>query len=265
MVMPPKKPAPTDGKTAKSSAKNGRAGAKKPPRQPPLFDLVEEDPAIVLRRSLGDLSEGVLVAGLDEVGRGPLAGPVVAAACVLPEELPDPLRALNDSKKLTEEARELLYPLILEHALGWGVSVVEHHRIDEINILRASLEAMCLALEACERHLGRHVAGAVLDGNQKAPLPARIVQRTVIGGDALSRPIMAASILAKVTRDRRMLEEHARHPGYGFDAHKGYGTPQHLDALKKLGPSPIHRRTFAPVLQRVQPQRPEPARERERA
>lgn len=227
----------------KQSPRSPKSGDTKK-KQPPLFDLVDEDPALALARSLGP---GAVVAGLDEAGRGPLAGPVVAAACVLPEPLPDELRALNDSKKLDEEQRELLYPLIVKHAVAYGVAVVEHDRIDAINILRASLEAMAIAFERCEQRLGREIAGAVLDGNQKAPLPSRTAQRTVIGGDALSRPIMAASILAKVTRDRRMVEEHGRYPAYGFDAHKGYGTPKHLEALAKHGPCAIHRRSFAPV------------------
>ncbi len=220
-----------------------KAGARRAQAAFPGFHD-DDDPAVQMARSLG---HGAVVAGLDEAGRGPLAGPVVAAACVLPVPLPEPLLPLNDSKKLSHEAREALFPIILEHARAWGVGVVEADRIDEINILRASLEAMAVALAACEQRLGREVQGAVIDGNQKAPLPMRVSQRTVIGGDALSRPIMAASVLAKVTRDRRMVVEHARYPDYGFDAHKGYGTPQHLEALSRLGPCALHRRSFAPV------------------
>lgn len=219
-------------------------GARGGTSQPPLFDLGEQDPAHLLARDLG---AGSIVAGLDEAGRGPLAGPVVAAACVLPESLPPELLALNDSKRLTEAQREALMPLILTHARAWGIAVVEAPRIDALNILRASLEAMAEALQACEERLGCPVDGAVVDGNMKIPIPSRVVQRTVVAGDARSRPIMAASILAKVTRDRRMVEEHGRHPGYGFDVHKGYGTPQHLAALARFGPCSIHRRSFSPV------------------
>ena len=222
-------------------AKTSKPKAKREP-QPALFLLDDEDPAVVLARELVGP-----VGGLDEAGRGPLAGPVVAACVVLPHPLPAPLLALNDSKALDEDAREALFPLILEHAIAWGVAVVEAERIDEINILRASLEAMALSLERCELMLQGHLKGALLDGNQKAPLPMRITQRTLVGGDAKSRPIMAASILAKVSRDRRMVEEHARFPHYGFDAHKGYGTPQHLAALKLHGASALHRKSFAPV------------------
>ena len=220
------------------------AKARKPRKaaQPALFLLDDEDPAVVLSRDL--LGH---VGGLDEAGRGPLAGPVVAGCVVLPHPLPEALLALNDSKALDEDAREALFPLIQQHALAWGVGVVEAARIDEINILRASLEAMATALASCEQMLKAELKGALLDGNQKAPLPLRITQRTLVGGDAKSRPIMAASILAKVSRDRRMLQEHARFPHYGFDAHKGYGTPQHLAALKEHGPSDLHRRSFAPV------------------
>lgn len=207
-----------------------------------------EDPAVALARELEPShGPGCAVAGLDEAGRGPLAGPVVAGACVLPVPLPEALRALNDSKQLSHEQREALYPLILEHALAVGVGVVEVERIDAINILRASLEAMAIAFEHCRVALGRPLPGAVVDGNMRAPLSEGVVQRTVVSGDSLSRPIMAASILAKVTRDRRMREEHARFPGYGFATHKGYGTPQHLEALARLGASPQHRRSFAPV------------------
>jgi ribonuclease HII len=235
--------------SAKSSAKKKKpvkkATTKKKATQSAFPDFADdEDPAVMLARTLG---EDAVVAGLDEAGRGPLAGPVVAAAVVLPVPLPDELKALNDSKQLEPEEREALYPLIVKHAVAYGVAVSEVDRIDEINILRASLEAMSIAFERCAVLLGKRIAGAVIDGNLKAPLPFDVTQRTVIGGDALSRPIMAASILAKVTRDRRMIEEHARYPGYGFDAHKGYATPQHTEALQKLGPCPQHRRSFAPI------------------
>jgi ribonuclease HII len=166
---------------------------------------------------------------------------------VLPDPLPEPLRALDDSKKLDEAAREALFPLIETHALGWGVAVAEAEAIDRSNILRASLQAMADALAACEARLGRPILGALLDGNQKAPLPPRVQQRTLVKGDSLSRPIMAASILAKVTRDRRMVREHEAWPVYGFDVHKGYPTPAHLKALAEHGPCPLHRRSFAPV------------------
>jgi ribonuclease HII len=210
--------------------------------QPALFDLPAGDPAVAWARDLCGP-----VAGLDEAGRGPLAGPVVAACVVLPEPLPEPLRALDDSKKLDERARAQLFPLIEAHAVAWGVAVVEAAVIDQHNILRASLWAMADALAACEARLGRPIAGALLDGNQKAPLPPRVQQRTLVKGDSLSRPIMAASILAKVTRDRRMVQEHAAWPAYGFNVHKGYPTPAHLKALADHGPCPLHRRSFAPV------------------
>jgi len=218
------------------------ASKKAKPAQPALFLLDIEDPAVMLARDLGGL-----VGGLDEAGRGPLAGPVVAACAVLPHPLPEALLALNDSKALDEAAREALFPLIQQHALAWGIAVVEAERIDEVNILRASLEAMAQSLAQCEAMLGAEIKGALLDGNQKAPLPARVIQKTLVGGDAKSRPIMAASILAKVARDRRMKAEHDRFPLYGFLIHKGYPTPKHLEALKEHGPCVLHRRSFAPV------------------
>jgi len=197
--------------------------------------LTAVDPAVEWAHALGGP-----VAGLDEAGRGPLAGPVVAACVVLPEPLPCSLRGLDDSKKLDQAAREGLYPAIERDAVAFGVAIVEAERIDDENILRASLLA-------CEARLGRPLLGALVDGNQRAPLPARVAQRTLVGGDALSRPIMAASIVAKVTRDRRMIAEDARWPAYGFAGHKGYGTPRHLKALVEHGPCPLHRRSFAPV------------------
>jgi ribonuclease HII len=187
------------------------------------------------------------VAGLDEAGRGPLAGPVVAAAVVLPSPLPEALLALNDSKKLDEARREALFPLIQQHAVAYGIAEADAAVIDTKNILQASLWAMAQSLEACEAMLGDDVLGALLDGNQKAPLPPRIRQRTLVKGDSLSRPIMAASILAKVHRDRLMVAAHKQWPAYGFDVHKGYPTPTHLKALAEHGPCPLHRRSFAPV------------------
>jgi len=200
------------------------------------------DPADDLARALG---AGALVGGLDEVGRGPLAGPVVAACVVLPDD--HGLLGLDDSKKLDERAREMLAPQIHARALACAIAFVEPARIDELNILHASLEAMRLAFEQCERILGREVAGAVVDGNMKAPLPARVSQRTVIGGDGISLPIMAASIVAKVARDQRMVDEALRFPLYGFEKHKGYPTPAHREALRTHGPCVLHRRSFAPV------------------
>ena len=175
-----------------------------------------------------------LICGIDEAGRGPLAGPVVAAAVVLPFEacLPE----VNDSKVLTREQRELAYELLQNCALDIGVGVVEVHRIDEINILRASHEAMRIALNQL-----RSVPDvALIDGLPVQPFP--IPQISIVKGDARSASIAAASIIAKVERDAFMRELDALHPGYGFSSHKGYSTPEHLTALRELGPSPIHRR-----------------------
>lgn len=214
-------------------------------RKAPALSLFLDggDPALALSRVLG----GKPVAGLDEAGRGPLAGPVVAAACVLPGELAAELAGLDDSKQLTSLERDALYPLILTRALACGVAWVEAARIDEVNILRASLEAMARAFAICEERLGASIPGAVVDGKQRAPLPRRVMQEPIVQGDAKSKAIMAASILAKVTRDRRMVEEHVRHPAYGFDQHKGYPTPRHLEVLAQVGPCSLHRKSFAPV------------------
>ncbi len=218
------------------------ATRRRAPAQAPLFAAPADDPAVAWSVDLGGP-----VAGLDEAGRGPLAGPVVAAAVVLPSPLPEALAALNDSKKLDEAQREALHPLIQQHALAYGVAEASPAVIDAKNILGASLWAMAQALEACERMLGEEIKGALIDGNQKAPLPPRVRQRTLVKGDSLSRPIMAASILAKVHRDRLMVAAHDQWPAYGFDVHKGYPTPTHLKSLAEQGPCPIHRRSFAPV------------------
>ena len=184
---------------------------------------------------------GLLVAGVDEAGRGPLAGPVVVAAVVFDPARPR-INGLDDSKQLTAARRELLYGRIVERALAWAVVAIEADEIDRINIYHATLLGMRRAVEAVA-----HVAGcARIDGNalpRDLPCPAE----AWIGGDARDRSIMAASILAKVTRDRHMCTLHQRWPGYGFDEHKGYATPAHRAALARLGPCPEHRRSFAPV------------------
>lgn len=190
------------------------------------------------------------IAGLDEVGRGPLAGPVVAAAVVLPRGFTHP--DVKDSKLLTAEQRERLSPTIRESALCWGVGVVEVEEIDRLNILKASLLAMVKAFRAL-----RPMPDCLLiDGNQMIPagffqmsaiskeLPQ---QRTIVKGDQLCISIAAASILAKVARDTMMVELDKTYPEYGFAHHKGYSCVTHMEALRRFGPSPIHRRSFKPV------------------
>jgi ribonuclease HII len=178
--------------------------------------------------------------GLDEAGRGPLAGPVVAAAVVLDDS--DPIGGLADSKALSARRREALADLIRARSLAWAVGRAEVEEIDRINILQASLLAMRRALEG----IGRVPDKVVVDGN-RLPDGLPCAAEAVVGGDACVPCISAASILAKVARDREMIELDARFPGYGLAAHKGYGTRAHLTALAELGPSAIHRRSFAPV------------------
>jgi ribonuclease HII len=178
------------------------------------------------------------VAGVDEAGCAPLAGPVVAAAVVLdPRRIPP---GIDDSKKLTPEARDILYAAITAQA-RFAIGIADVARIDADNILNARLWAMARAVEA----LGLPPTLVLVDGNRAPAVGCRV--RTVIGGDAISLSIAAASIIAKVTRDRLMCELDAQWPGYGFARHKGYGTPAHCAALARLGPSPHHRRSFAPV------------------
>jgi ribonuclease HII len=179
------------------------------------------------------------VAGVDEVGRGPLAGPVVAAAVILNPERP--IEGLADSKKLTEKRREALDPIIREHSLCWALGRAEPEEIDSINILQASLLAMQRAVAGLSTQPGL----ALVDGNKAPQLPCQI--RTIVGGDAIEPAISAASIIAKVARDREMVELDACYPGYGLAKHKGYPTKQHMQALQLLGVSKIHRRSFAPI------------------
>ena len=180
-----------------------------------------------------------LTCGVDEAGRGPLAGPVVAAAVILPPGTS--LSGLNDSKKLSPRQRERLAAEIRATALAWAVAEASAAEIDEWNILRATLRAMARAVAA----LPLTPDEVLVDGNQAPALEVPV--RTIIGGDALEPAIMAASILAKTHRDARLVALEARHPGYGFAKHKGYGTAAHLAALARLGPCPEHRRSFAPV------------------
>ena len=184
------------------------------------------------------------VAGVDEAGRGPLAGPVVVAAVIL--EPDRPIEGLDDSKKLNEARREALYGLIVDRALAWSVIEMTPGEIDELNILQATLLGMRRAVEA----LIPAPQLALIDGNRAPPLSCAV--RTVIGGDALEPAISAASILAKVTRDRHMVALHERFPEYGFERHKGYPTTEHLEALTRFGPCEHHRRSFAPVRNALQ-------------
>lgn len=180
-----------------------------------------------------------MVAGVDEVGRGPLAGPVVAAAVILPAR--PLLRGLQDSKALTASAREALDARIRKRALAWSIAQASVAEIDRYNIRQATFLAMQRAL----RLLSIQPFVAWIDGNDAPPLP--ISARTIVGGDGLVPAISAASIIAKVARDRLMVELDDRYPGYGMSSHKGYGTAAHRAALARLGPSPIHRHSFAPV------------------
>jgi len=192
-------------------------------------------------------SEVNRIAGIDEAGRGPLAGPVVAAAVVLPRKwieagLPEELSRLNDSKQVSEKQRERLFEFISNSVeIDSGVAVLDASIIDEINILRATHRAMNEALTG----LSQAADHALVDGLRVDSLT--VAQTAIVKGDSRSFSISAASILAKVTRDRLMLEYEEKFPGYGFARHKGYGTKQHLAALAKLGTCPIHRRSFAPV------------------
>ena len=184
------------------------------------------------------------VAGVDEAGRGPLAGPVVAAAVVLPER--GHPRGIDDSKKLSSAERARLAMLIRERACV-GVGVVEAAEIDALNIFWATMKAMTLAVDALAACLGRAPGHVLVDGNR---LPRWSYAATaLVGGDALSRSIAAASIVAKHTRDTIMLAHHDAHPQYGWASNKGYGCRAHLDALRDHGPTPVHRRSFAPVAQ----------------
>ena len=176
------------------------------------------------------------VCGVDEAGRGPLAGPVCAAAVILPAGLV--IEGVNDSKKLSEKKREELFPVICEKALAYGIGWADEREIDEINILQATYRAMKRAVES----LPLTADYALIDGNRMPPLA--IPGTTIVKGDALSMSIAAASILAKVSRDRVMVQFSRKYPQYGFEQHKGYGTAAHVQALREYGPCPLHRQSF---------------------
>ena len=180
-----------------------------------------------------------LVAGVDEVGRGPLCGPVVTAAVILDPAAP--IRGLNDSKKLSQARREALFDEICDKALAWCIARAEVAEIDQLNILQATL----LAMQRAVAGLAVVPRLALIDGNRCPRL--QVPSAAVVGGDGKVPAIAAASILAKVSRDREMCELDRLYPGYGIAGHKGYPTPEHLDALQRLGPADIHRRSFAPV------------------
>lgn len=189
------------------------------------------------------INETLYTAMVDECGAGPLCGDLVVAAVILDPS--NPIVGLKDSKKLTEKKRELLYPQIIEKALDYCIIHISPKEIDKINIFQARMLGMKMAIEGLKR-----VDYAVIDGN-KIPQGLVVDADYVIKGDAKIEGIGAASILAKVTRDRQMEEQSKIYPGYGFEKHKGYGTKMHMDALKELGPCEIHRFSYAPVKEAV--------------
>jgi ribonuclease HII len=192
------------------------------------------------QRREGANAKSFFVAGVDEAGRGPLAGPLAVAAVIL--DPARPIAGLNDSKKLSEAKREALYPQIIEYALAFCVVLIEPDEIDRLNIFQATMAGMSRAVAGLS--LAAHEA--LIDGN-KLPRDLPCPGRAIVGGDALEPAISAASILAKVSRDRLMVAMNDVYPGYGFAVHKGYPTPAHLASLQQLGPCAQHRRSFAPV------------------
>ncbi len=183
-----------------------------------------------------------VICGVDEAGRGPLCGPVVAGACILPNDFD--CTGLNDSKKLTEKKREALYEIITENAIAWAVGMASPAEIDEINILNASMLAMRRAIEG----LSVSADFALVDGNVTRNLP--ITAKAVVKGDATVASIAAASVLAKVTRDRLLVDLDRQYPQYGLARHKGYPTKDHMEAVRKYGVAPIYRKTFLRFLDR---------------
>lgn len=195
---------------------------------------------------------GECIAGVDEAGRGPLAGPVVAAAVILPNGASPSPFPFRDSKTISHERRVILHDWLFASGAAIGIGIVEPGEIDRINILQAALLAMRIAVERLDPRPDK----ILIDGNQAIPR-FDIAQETIVKGDAKIPAISAASIIAKVTRDRIMGELHTQYPQYGFDKHKGYGTKEHRDAILKHGPAVIHRKTFAGVCSRELPAEPQ--------
>ena len=182
-----------------------------------------------------------LICGIDEAGRGPLAGPVVVGAVVMKPE--SKIEWVNDSKKVTEKRRDILYDKITEEAIAWGVGIVSEKEIDEINILNATKKGLHIAIGEVIEKLGKKPEIVITDALKEIDTFG-IPYQSIIKGDATCYSISCASIIAKVTRDRIMKEWDEVYPQYGFNSHKGYGTAKHIEAIKKYGPSPIHRKTF---------------------
>lgn len=195
-------------------------------------------------------AQGARLIGVDEAGRGPLAGPVVVAAVALPEEPSAQLRQARDSKLMTPKSRERLFGVVRSQALGVCVAWAHPRAIDEVNILKATLLAMGRASRRLAAKLPRGPILVLVDGPRRIPA-FELEQDAVVDGDAKSLTIAAASIIAKVVRDRWMARQHRRFPGYGFAQHKGYGTKAHLEALDRLGPCAVHRLSYAPVMRAV--------------
>jgi ribonuclease HII len=208
-------------------------------------ELFAAAPHDTLRFEKAAYSNGfTCVAGIDEAGRGPLAGPVIAAAVILPAGLL--MDGVDDSKKLTPDKREKTFEVIMAQALAVGVGIMSPAEIDRINILQATRSAMLAAVQ----QLSLRPDYLLIDGI--STIDSAVSQKTIKKGDSLSLSIAAASIVAKVTRDRLMIEMDTEFPGYGFAGHKGYGSAAHLDAIRRLGPSPIHRLTFGGVKEHVE-------------
>lgn len=207
-------------------------------------ELFSQSPIDTLAFEKMALAEGfTIIAGIDEAGRGPLAGPVVAAAVILPAGLIIP--GVDDSKKLSEQKREKLFEVIMSRANSVGIGIVDPEVIDRINILQATRLAMMKAVE----QLSPQPDYLLIDGITR--IDSGILQKTIKKGDSLSLSIAAASIIAKVTRDRQMIEMDHIYPGYGLAGHKGYGSALHMEAIRILGPSPIHRLTFGGVKEHI--------------
>jgi len=207
-------------------------------------ELFSAEPLDTLKFERSAYSDGFrFVAGIDEAGRGPLAGPVIAAAVILPVGLS--IIGVDDSKKLTAGKREKLFEIIMAQAMSVGIGIVYPDEIDQINILQGTRRAMLAAVQ----QLSPQPDCLLIDGI--STIDSAVSQKTIIKGDSLSLSIAAASIIAKVTRDRYMIEMDATYPGYGFAGHKGYGSAAHMEAIRRLGPSPIHRLTFGGVKEYV--------------